>query len=436
MNMQNHAISDNIRLFEIYRDLLNSAQVGSVLAILQSAYRIFEAPLVLTNDRYRLIALWPREPIGDEVYDSLLQGTSLSIDLVHRYTQEYLHDKESPFAPFYVDEGIGGSYPRILAEVSTRSASSAGTLGHFGILLGEQELQSWHLEAADILAKVLAVFLSSRGIMGINTVSSANILYDLLDPALLSSDFESLKRDFLKDFPLPWQMLFVDLAARTELKTFAPVIVADLARRFPHLAILHEGNELIILSGNHGDVNVGGERGISVADHDTENSCLRVAAILETHGYSSIVLPPIYIANKIRHMRSLARLVQDYVNHVDPDDRKIIRYDDLAGGPLYFLLTRHPAASIMCHPVLDRLRLYDEENGTDYYRTLKTYCANNYRNAKTAADLHVHRNTLLYRLERLSDLFCLDLSQDRLLPELSISFRIHELLPGEVPLKL
>ncbi len=436
MNMQNHAISDNTRLFEIYRDLLNSTQADSILAILQSAYRIFEAPLVLTNDRYRLIAQWPREPIGDDVYDSLLQGTSLSIDLVHRYTQEYLYDKESPFAPFYVNEGIGGSYPRILAEVSTRSASSTGSLGHFGILLGERELQSWHLEAADILAKILAIFLSSHGIMGINTASSANILYDLLDPALLSSDFESLKRDFLNDFPLPWQMLFVDLAAGTELKTFAPVIVADLARRFPHLAILHEGYELVILSGNHGDRSVGGERGNPVAEKDTENSCLRAAAILESHGYSSIVLPPIYVANKIRHMRNLARLVQDYVNYVGLNEEKIIRYEDLAGGPLYFLLAQHPAASGMCHPVLDRLRLYDEENGTDYYRTLKTYCANNYRNAKTASDLHVHRNTLLYRLERLSDLFSLDLSQDRLLPELSISFRIHELLPGKMPLKL
>lgn len=435
MSIENSDISDKIRLFDIYRRLLDSAQSGSVLAIIQSAYRIFNAPLVLTNERYRLIAQWPREPIGDDVYDSLLQGSSLSIDLVLRYTQEYLSDKESPFTPFYVNEGIGGAYPRILAEVCTRSALSNETLGHFGILLGQQDLQSWHLEAADILAKVLAVFLSSRGIMGINAISSANILYDLLDPSLLSSDFESLKHDFLSDFPLPWQLAFVDLAAGTELKTFAPVIAADLARRFPRLAILHEGNELIILSGGNSIRKADGERGKHVDDHAFGNSCLSAATILETYGYSSIVLPPIYIAEKIRHLRRLAQLTWDYVNHMGMHDGKVILYEDLMGGPCYYLLAQNAAASCLCHPVLDRLMLYDEENGTDYYRTLKTYCANNYRSAKTATDLHIHRNTLLYRLERLAELFSLDLSEDRLLQELCLSFRIYELLSGEKSMK-
>ncbi len=414
------------------------------MAILQSAYRIFEAPVVLTNERYRLIAQWPREPIGDMVFDGLLEGPSLSMEIVQRYVQEYLYDKETTFSPFFVDHGVGGAYPRILGQVSVRSAASIETLGHFGILLGEKELQSWHLEAADILAKVLAVFLSSRGMMGVNAVSSANILYDLLDPALLSSDFEILKRDFLNDFPLPWQILFVDLAAGTELKTFAPVIVSNLSQRFPNLAILHESHELIILSGSNGSRKASVERRrveqLSTgrrnqsAQSDVESDCLAAAAILQTYGYGSILLPPIYVADKIRHVRSLARLTQDYVKYAGLDDDKLIRYEDLAGGPLYYYLVQHPAAPGMCHPVLDRLRLHDDENGTDYYRTLKTLCANNYHSGKAAADLHVHRNTLLYRIERMSELFGLDLSDVRLLPQLCISFRMHELLPGGMSL--
>lgn len=62
------------------------------------------------------------------------------------------------------------------------------------------------------------------------------------------------------------------------------------------------------------------------------------------------------------------------------------------------------------HPALLQLREHDQKNHTDYYRTLFIYLKNERNSQMTAAQLNIHRNTLFHRLERIKELFCLDLN--------------------------
>lgn len=78
------------------------------------------------------------------------------------------------------------------------------------------------------------------------------------------------------------------------------------------------------------------------------------------------------------------------------------------------------------HPALEILRRYDASNATEYYRTLKTYLACD-RSIKDAAQaLFIHRNTMVYRLERLKDLTNTDLGDADIRFRLEASFRIDE----------
>jgi len=62
------------------------------------------------------------------------------------------------------------------------------------------------------------------------------------------------------------------------------------------------------------------------------------------------------------------------------------------------------------HPVLKQIRKYDEIHGTPFYDTLRIYILEERSIQRSAAALNIHKNTLLYRLRRLSDLFPLNLS--------------------------
>ena len=60
------------------------------------------------------------------------------------------------------------------------------------------------------------------------------------------------------------------------------------------------------------------------------------------------------------------------------------------------------------HSLLTILR-YDRENGTQYFGTLRSYLINERSIPKTAGSLIIHRTTLTYRLQRIQELFGLNL---------------------------
>jgi purine catabolism regulator len=76
---------------------------------------------------------------------------------------------------------------------------------------------------------------------------------------------------------------------------------------------------------------------------------------------------------------------------------------------------------------------HDERKQADLIRTLEGFFAANGNLAKAATDLDVHRNTLVYRLERISELTGLDLEDpdNRLILHLSLKVqRVLATLPG------
>ena len=84
------------------------------------------------------------------------------------------------------------------------------------------------------------------------------------------------------------------------------------------------------------------------------------------------------------------------------------------------------------HETVGNLVEHDERKQGDLLRTLEGFFAANGNLAKAAADLDVHRNTLVYRLERISELTGLDLEDpdNRLILHLALKVqRVLATLP-------
>lgn len=61
------------------------------------------------------------------------------------------------------------------------------------------------------------------------------------------------------------------------------------------------------------------------------------------------------------------------------------------------------------HPVPGKIQDYDKEHGTEYYQMLQTYLRCERNRNETARRLYVHKNTLAYRLQKIEELFHLNL---------------------------
>lgn len=83
------------------------------------------------------------------------------------------------------------------------------------------------------------------------------------------------------------------------------------------------------------------------------------------------------------------------------------------------------------HPAFQAIMAYDRENDTDFLKTLKVYLDSGTNQVLTAKLLHIHRNTLKYRLSRLKEIWDINLDDTNQRLRLILSFFLSEFMENE-----
>lgn len=82
---------------------------------------------------------------------------------------------------------------------------------------------------------------------------------------------------------------------------------------------------------------------------------------------------------------------------------------------------------MLCEPHLLELYQYDQENQTEYIKTLRIYLEKERNIAHTASALYVHRSTLLYRLNKIKKLIKVDLDKSQVRLHLLLSYELFDM---------
>ncbi len=88
-------------------------------------------------------------------------------------------------------------------------------------------------------------------------------------------------------------------------------------------------------------------------------------------------------------------------------------------------------AGAFIHPAFQAIMAYDIENDTDFLKTLKVYLDSGTNQVLTAKLLHIHRNTLKYRLSRLKEIWNINLEDTNQRLRLILSFLLSEFMEKE-----
>lgn len=102
--------------------------------------------------------------------------------------------------------------------------------------------------------------------------------------------------------------------------------------------------------------------------------------------------------------------------------------DDFA---VYQLLSQHVDRDVLsqfCEGILGPLVRYDQENETQFVETLDKYFQHNGNISYAAKDMYIHRNTYIYRIEKIKSLLHLDLKNPQKLLELQLALLAYRLL--------
>lgn len=108
----------------------------------------------------------------------------------------------------------------------------------------------------------------------------------------------------------------------------------------------------------------------------------------------------------------------------------VTTFDELGVYRLIFAAEGLPELRTFHDEALSALIAYDEDHGAELIRTLDAYFAANGSPKEAASLLHVHRNTVLYRLDRIAAITGLDLAAADVRLRLHLALSIHLALYG------
>ncbi len=103
-------------------------------------------------------------------------------------------------------------------------------------------------------------------------------------------------------------------------------------------------------------------------------------------------------------------------------------FGDLSLTELLLNINNHEQLQRFCQDWLSDILDYDQQNNSDLLLTMSVYFANNGNMAATAKQLNVHRNTLVYRLNRIAEITQLDMDDADVQLNLHLAIKAYHLL--------
>ncbi|WKY44069.1 helix-turn-helix domain-containing protein [Eubacteriaceae bacterium ES2] len=390
----------------IYKELHAQMDQPGFRPMIRAASKIFDAPIIYTDDKYQLVALYPAQKIGDEVYDTLLDAGVLPEETIAAYQKSYLSDPGRRYDPFFEKSGLVKNYPRIFAEIYDENK----VYGHIAIFLKNKNCKPWQLEAAAILTDLLRIKINlSRQLPALQ----ADTLHDLLNRKTSRQASDRLIRHLFNKPQINSLLLVAPLDQTKSQHAVASLAINYLMHKFANaIPVVYEDDLVILLTEDQ-------------HHQDLKTTAEAISAYLNHY---QILCGGVYPVNDLRDLPDFylqGRLTALYSYWQETGNKEttagVTYYHQLAPAPLFVYLSQKEETRCFIHGALKLMKKYDQKNESDYFNTIISYCQHLFQKKETAQTLHIHRNTLNYRLEKITELFSLDLTDYQTMLNLMLS---------------
>ncbi|NDL67079.1 PucR family transcriptional regulator [Anaerotalea alkaliphila] len=397
-----------------YQTMFNALLAGGMETIARAAHGVVLKPIIIVDAEYNLLAQVPERPIGDLIFDTLLENRQIPQEMVRRFKEErYLERVNGCGRAMYVDWGMVQGLPRIMSNFKV-----CGTVeGYIGILYPEGGFQETHLEFADLLCSTVGLELQKQNNFRVSR--------------------HSLQTAFLKDL---FQGKIRDRAA---LEKWLPQVCVDLQKRWcvaaaMQLSSSHEEALLkyirkrldeccrnvhsIVIGDTIYILFSGIPQGATYGDV-VERCMVSARGILEQFGMAigmGEVFDDLLELEKHRYQAREALRMGRAMDGGEP----VYKYRDYVVSSIFSNARRNMPEENHVHPAVRLLEAFDRENNTEYGHTLRVYVTCLCNSAKAIGKLNIHRNTLLYRLHKIERITGVDLDDTMTCTHLLCNFHM------------
>jgi hypothetical protein len=403
--------SNSKREDEAYRQFFEAVIEGGIENIVRVASELFESPVLVTDENYRLICQFPKKAIGNPVWDLLYETKTLPKEVIWTYQNYFLNNQTEMYQPFYADWGMVEDAPRIFGEVY----DDKKIYGHIAIFLLDKPPQKDDIKIAQIFIDALKIEITRKRkeISGWHT-SVSTCLLDLLNQKaslqVKQRAIEILEKKVIGNYT----MIVTPMGAKASEKAFSTYVVTELPKLYRNVVAVIHDNCIVTLIG---EVNL-------AIPPETSDFIKHVIEFLAEHNFIS------GICDGFENLREIPlRYRQAYLTAriaFEKQDFPLGVYKNYAPLQMFYDISHHDVPEVYTHPQLEKISQYDKANNTEYYETLRVFSLSLHNKERSAHKLAVHRNTLLYRLNRIKDIFDLPVDDEKTALYLVCSFLLRE----------
>lgn len=390
--------------YELIRLLGTSPDIRDILDI---GYKYLNNPIHLTDLTGRLLCSSRHDVYVDDIWENIERNGYIDFDRYQSTCRPNVQKILKSSRPFIINDAPG-NVTLLVCGLKTPRHFRANLI----VIQNERPFVGDDEQILSMLATSLCTILDSRyPDNGPKVAASDYLICDLLDTPKV--DIRSLweRSKIVAFFPKPpMQILTV-----CNSKNITSVPILNMTRSY--LEELFAGCKTVIH--NNRTVTILNK---SSLDGQSFTSC-GIVPFLEKYGLTASLsrpfdsLPDIYEY----YMQTLYAL--EYGSIIHPN-HPFYYYEDYT---LYRCLDDMEAGKQLCHPCIRRLQEYDAEHKTDYTRTLYAHITQLRSIRDAAALIHVHYNTMKYRLGRLQSLIDISLEDAGTFALLYLSFKAMEL---------
>lgn len=391
--------------------LFQAIQEGKMNTVIRCAHEILQHPVIITDAGFhKLTEVFPAEPTGDQKWDCYLYRDGLDLTTLKAFLErDNVQLLQQPLI-VYFDKGYFADSPQLCAPV----VSGGKIRGYVTILCPHSAYSPELTGLLKITAEAVSIVLRNRTPRFTHSNNMQQAFIDALFSGSLNQEgqAEHWARELRLDLQ-PGYILMAISSREHSAGAFHDYLASILANARLPLLVSQRNDTLYLLIHSQSCPEYNSRCVQEVCDMAVQFDYIcgvsqDFASLADLDSgrmqaeYAMRLRLPASAGNSVRYFRSLA---------------------------LYIIL--QTAAEILhekncIHPAIPFLEEYDRTYAAEYLKTLREYLRNSCRSSETCESIHIHRNTLNYRINKIEHLAGIDLGSEYTRTHLSLSFMLLE----------
>ena len=413
------AINAVIDIFQTYNRLgttLDSAfQTSRLKTILNAAAELLQTPVNMMDMNHSTLAFSTDiRPEGDVMWDAIVEGYGYEHYSIVSSSLPKLADMDEKGMRVY--EGVSNiSHRYIRVYLLRRGAKGIAAFGLHKHVDCDKPFARHTVQLADYIVERMN---SQLNMFSEITFARGKLyerfLVDLLDgkpydPQSIEATMKSLSVEIA-----PQYLLGLVLFQNTTMQTdYHFALMNYIEALMPHCKCAMHKSRIVVLYPQTKNGFLSKQLETDVAEFLNQHDCF----FLLSSPFSSLL-----------ELNGIEKALEAVIPYVAPSSTapEVYHYSQFAELHALHLLSEQLPLASACHSLLPELIQHDRDNNSDYYQTLVAYLRSSCNITEAAKTLQIHRNSLLYRINKIETILGSNLDDSTLKEQLLFSIQCLE----------